>query len=130
MVQVKGKEGSGHGGRSGRFGCGPRRRARVGSRRHLCGLPGLFALFQFRSRLNNEQRVLRVAGWSILSLGPLRLLGIHSTGSGWFNARSMGSSTVGVDSQLRRLARGGPSFRSRPGVGVGIRHALPRRPTG
>jgi hypothetical protein len=130
MVQVRGKRGLGQGGRSGRLGCGPGRRARVGSRRHLCRLPGFFALSQLMSRTNNEQRVLRLAGSSILSLGPLRLLRIHATGLGRFDARSMESSTAGVDSQLRRLARGGPSFRSRPSVGVGIRQALPRKPTG
>ena len=77
-----------------------------GTRLHLCRLAGLFALAQLMAQAKDEHLVLRLAGSSVPSLGPLQLLGIHVTGRGWYDpAGSTGSSVAGLDSQLPRLAQ-------------------------
>lgn len=53
------------------------------SSENLSTLQGLFVLVQIMAESTNEDHIVRLAGSSIPSLGPFRLLGIHLRESGW-----------------------------------------------
>jgi hypothetical protein len=50
----------------------------------LSKLQGLFILTQLIAESMDEDNMLRLAGSSVPSLGPVRLVGIHLRDTGWY----------------------------------------------
>ena len=96
------------------------------SREYLSKLQGVFVLVQLMAESTDENHILRLAGSSVPSLGPFRLLGIHFRESGWTNSPSAhppDRAQAEVESQLAGLtASRGPV--SVPGRGEAWAYAM------
>lgn len=56
----------------------------IDTREHLSKLQGLFILTQLIAESMDEDNMLRLAGSSVPSLGPVRLVGIHLRDTSWY----------------------------------------------
>jgi sugar diacid utilization regulator len=82
----------------------------VDPREHLSKLQGLFVLSQLMAESRDQDHILRLAGSSVPSLGPFRLVGIHLRDSGWSSqagARGTPRARADIETQLAKLMGGG-----------------------